>query len=107
MLQVKPVKLVGTKWVAHRECVLKILLDGSQGFVVHTSQVPQGSTQIKDRARQLNTTLTSLKFFHFAKSCAEFLVVQHFSKVMQYNSLTIDGVTKVHCDQRKACKYAQ
>ena len=72
-------KLVGTRWVAHRERVPKILLDGLQGFVVHTSQVPQGSTQIINRAHQLNTTFTSLKFLHFAKSCAEFLVVQHFS----------------------------
>lgn len=98
MLQVKvvkPVKLVGTRWVTHRERALKILLDGWQSFVVHTSQVAQGLTQSKDRARQLNTTLTNLKFFLFAKSCAEFLgIVQHFSKLLQYDNITIDGVTR-------------
>ena len=91
----KPVKLVGTRWVAHRERALKILLDGWQSFVVHTSQVAQGLTQSKDRARQLNTTLTNLKFFLFAKFCAEFLgIVQHFSKLLQYDNITIDGVTR-------------
>ena len=55
----------------------------------------QGSTQSKDRACQLNTTLTSHKFFLFAKSCAESLaVVQHFSKVLQYDTITMDGVTR-------------
>ena len=98
MLQVKvvkPVKLTGTRWVAHRERALKILLDGWQGFVVHTSRVAQGSSHSKDRARQLHSNLTSLKFFLFAGACAEFLaVIQHFSKVLQYDSITIDGVTR-------------
>lgn len=89
----KPVKLVGTRWIAHRQRALKILLDGWQGFVVHISQVAQGSTQSKDRAHRLYTTLTSLKFFLFSRACTEFLaVIQHFSKVMQYDSITIDGV---------------
>lgn len=62
---------------------------------MHTSQVAQGSTQSEDRARQLNTTLTNLKFFLFAKSCAEFLgIVHHFSKLLQYDNITIDGVTR-------------
>ena len=78
-----------------RERALKILLDVWEGFDVHTSQVAQGSTQSKDRACQLNTTLTSHKFFLLAKSCAEFLaVVQHFSKVLQYDTITMDGVTQ-------------
>ena len=89
----KPVKLVGTRWIAHRQRALKILLDGWQGFAVHTSQVAQGSTQSKDRASRLYTTLTSLKFFLFSRACLEFLsVIQHFSKVLQYDSITIDGV---------------
>ena len=62
---------------------------------MHTYQVAQSSTQSKDRACQLNTTLTSHKSFLFAKSCADFLaVVQHFSKVLQYDSITMDGVTQ-------------
>lgn len=91
----KPVKLVGTRWVAHRERALKILVNCWQAFVMHTSEVAQGSTQNKDRARRLHTTLTSLKFFLFTRICAEFLaVIQHFSKVLQYDSITIDGVTR-------------
>ena len=55
----------------------------------------QSSTTSKDRARHLNTTLTRLKFVLFAQACDEFLgVIQHLSKVLMYDSITTDGVTR-------------
>ena len=55
----------------------------------------QGTTNSKDRACHLNAMFTSLKLFLFAKSCVEFLgIMQRFSKVFQYDDLTIDGVTQ-------------
>lgn len=59
MLQVKvvkPVKLTGTRWVAHRERALKILLDGWQGFVVHVSD----STGLNSLQRQLVNSIPIL-----------------------------------------------
>ena len=62
---------------------------------MHKSQVAQGSTASKDRARHLSTTLTSLKFVLFAQACDEFLgVIQHLSKVLQHDNVTIDGATR-------------
>ena len=91
----KPIKLGGTRWVAHRYRALKTLLDGWQGFVIHTAQTAQSSTQNKNRAKQLHTTLTSLKFFLFSHACVEFLAaIQHFSKVLQYDGITSDGALK-------------
>ena len=91
----KPVNLGGTRWVAHRHRALTILLDNWQCFVVHTSEVAQGSTMNRSRALHLNTTLTSLKFFLFAHLCAEFLAaIQHLSKVLQYDDITSDGVIR-------------
>ena len=64
-------------------------------FVIHTSQVSLGSTAMKSRAQQLNTTLTNMKFLLFARVCSEYLgVVSHLSKVLQYDDITIDGVVK-------------
>ena len=57
-----PVKVQGTRWIAHRERGLKILLDGWQSLVIHTSQVAMGSTALQGRAHSLNTTLTNMKF---------------------------------------------
>ena len=91
----KPVKLIGTRWIGHRHRALKVLLDGWRGFVVHTSQVAQGTTRNKDRARHLHTTLTSLKFFLFSRACFEILAsIQQFSKVLQYDSITSDGMLR-------------
>ena len=88
----KPTKLGGTRWVAHRYRALKTLLDGWHGFVIHTAQTAQSSTQNKSRAQHLHTTLTDLKFFLFSHTCAEFLAaIQHFSKVLQYDGITSDG----------------
>ena len=69
---VKPAKLAGTRWIGHRERALKILLKGWKGFVVHTTQVAQGSTVSRDRAQHLNSTLINLKFFLFARAFNEF-----------------------------------
>ena len=91
----KPVKLIGTRWIGHRHRALKVLLDGWRGFVVHTSQVAQGTTKNKDRGRHLYTTLTSLKFFLFSRGCFEILSsIQQFSKVLQYDSITSDGMLR-------------
>ena len=91
----KPVNLGGTRWVAHRQRALTILLDSWRCFVVHTSEVSQGSTMNKSRALHLHTTLTSLKFLLFARPCAEFLAaIQHLSKMLQYDDITSDGVIR-------------
>ena len=91
----KPVNLGGTRWVAHRHRALAILLDSWRCFVVHTSEVAQGTTMNKSRALHLHATLTSLKFFLFARPCAEFLAaIQHLSKVLQYDNITSDGVIR-------------
>ena len=73
----KPTKLAGTRWIAHRYRALKIMIDGWKGFVVHASQVLQGTTQNKYRARQLHTTLTSLKFFLFSHSTTVTLIFEY------------------------------
>ena len=64
-----PVKLQGTRWIAHREHALRVLLDGWKCLVVHTSQVSLGSTAIKNRAQHLNTTLTNVKCLLFVTVC--------------------------------------
>lgn len=90
-----PVKLHGTRWIAHRERALKVLLDGWKCLVVHTAQVSLGSTAMKSKAQHLNNTLTNLKFLLFIKVCLEYLgIISHLSKVMQYDDITIDGVTR-------------
>ena len=98
MLEVRvlmPVKLQGTRWIAHRERALKVLLDGRRCFVVHTSQVSLGSTAMKGRTQQINSTLTNVKFLLFARVCSEYLgTVSHLSKLLQYDDITIDGVTR-------------
>ena len=89
----KPVNLGGRRWVAHRHRALTILLDSWRCFVVHTSEVAEGSTMNKSRALHLHKTLNSLKFLLFARPCAEFLAaIQHLSKVLQYDDITSNGV---------------
>lgn len=46
----KPVNLSGTRWVAHRHRALTILLSNWRCFVVHTSEVAQGSAMNRSRA---------------------------------------------------------
>ena len=91
----KPAKLAGTRWIGHRERALKILINGWKGFVVHTTQVAQGSTVSRDRAKHLNSTLTNLKFFLFARACNEFFTtIDSLSKALQYESISVDGVLR-------------
>ena len=102
MLEVRvltPIKLQGTRWIAHRGRALKVLLDGWRCFVIHTctSQVSLGSTAMKGRAQQINSTLTNVNFLLFARVCSEYLhvgAVGHLSKVLQYDDITIDGVVR-------------
>ena len=86
MLKVRvlmPVKVQGTRWIAHREQALKILLDGWQSIVIHTSQASMGKTAMQGRAHKLKATLTNVKFWLFARSCSEYLgAVSHLSKVL-------------------------
>ena len=50
---------------------------------------------MKSKAQYLNNTLTNLKFLLFIKVCLEYLgIISHLSKVMQYDDITIDGVTR-------------
>ena len=43
----------------------------------------------------LHATRTSLKFFLFARPCAEFLgAIQHLSKVLQYDNITTNVVVQ-------------
>ena len=91
----KPTKLVGTRWVSHRERALDCLLSCWQVFVIHTSQVAQGSTQFRERAHHLHSNLTSLKFFLFSRACKDFLAaIQSLSKSMQYDNASVDSIVR-------------
>ena len=62
---------------------------------MHTSQGSTALTVSKDGAHHLNTALTSLKFVLIAQACDKSLgVIQHLSKVLEYDSVTTDGVTR-------------
>ena len=89
----KPVKLKGTRWIAHRERSLRVILHDWPILVQHASQVRMGRTAMQGWAVQLCFTLLKpdvLLIMYLSYDL--FVVLGLLSKTLQKNSTTIDTV---------------
>ena len=91
----KLVKLKGTRWIAHRERALRLILHDWPILVQHASQVRMGRTAVQGRAAQLCFILLKpdvLLFMYLSYDL--FVVFGRLSKTLQKNSTTIDTVLR-------------
>ena len=95
LVVLKPTKLKGTRWVAHRERALKVVLVNWPVLVQHTNDVRQGGTAMQGRATKLYKELTKPGTVIFLYLLYDLLVVLgRLSRTLQLNSATIETVRR-------------
>ena len=95
LVVLKPTKLKGTRWVAHRERALKVVLVDWPVLVQHTNDVRQGRSAMQGRATKLYKELTKPGTVIFLYLLYDLLVVLgRLSRTLQLSSATIETVRR-------------